>query len=527
MERNFVKRDTRTKKLLAAGNLSPVLTDFVMGNDVPRPCRHFCGRSEEIEVLHSLLEKESKVFLSGIAGIGKSELAKAYALQYKKEYTNILYLTYSGDLKQDITDMDFADDLPQDSDEERFRKHNRFLRSLKEDTLMIVDNFNATSMQDSCLSVILKYRCQILFTTRSRLDGHSCMLLEEISDKTTLLQLAGKLFSDTEEKSDVIEQIIEAVHAHTLAVELASRLLETGRTIVLHPMIQEIAVADMQPSVKTCFPLLESLRNICLLHGNDISYYRLVFQTVENVISHAIKDDIPGYLLFLEDVFPYMEKYHEENGMKRILGELSSLLEDISIGTVSDRALLLDYKAAIEKNIGKAVKLEKEAVSLLSPVTHENAHLAANLYGNLGGLYHQQGAKQAMEQGINLLEQYELLYMNDSIVQICNYAALLTDTGEASRALSTLRKCAQLMKEYNSDQCLDYAIIQEAMGTSYLVQADIEQATSHLKKAMAIYESVWESEPEAIDNKYQQIQELYINAGIQIGQQLLSSTKNV
>ena len=151
MERNFVKRDTRTKKLLAAGNLSPVLTDFVMGNDVPRPCRHFCGRSEEIEVLHSLLEKERKVFLSGIAGIGKSELAKAYALQYKKEYTNILYLTYSGDLKQDITDMDFADDLPQDSDEERFRKHNRFLRSLKEDTLMIVDNFNATSIQDSFL----------------------------------------------------------------------------------------------------------------------------------------------------------------------------------------------------------------------------------------------------------------------------------------------------------------------------------------------------------------------------------------
>ena len=37
-------------------------------------------------------------------------------------------------------------------------------------------------------------------------------------------------------------------------------------------------------------------------------------------------------------------------------------------------------------------------------------------------------------------------------------------------------------KEYNSDQCLDYAIIQEAMGTAYLVQADIEQATSHLKK---------------------------------------------
>ena len=58
---------------------------------------------------------------------------------------------------------------------------------------------------------------------------------------------------------------------------------------------------------------------------------------------------------------------------------------------MSDRALLLDYKATLERNIGKAVKLEKEAMSLLSPVTPENAHLAANLYGNLGGLYHQQG----------------------------------------------------------------------------------------------------------------------------------------
>lgn len=49
---------------------------------------------------------------------------------------------------------------------------------------------------------------------------------------------------------------------------------KTGRTIVLHPMIQEIAVADMQPSVKTCFPLLESLQNICL-------YTAMIFPTTD------------------------------------------------------------------------------------------------------------------------------------------------------------------------------------------------------------------------------------------------------
>ena len=104
-------------------------------------------------------------------------------------------------------------------------KHNRFLRSLKEDTLMIVDNFNATSIQDSFsfghtqipLSDIIYYQ------KPSWTDIPVCCW-KKFPIKQRLLQLAGKFFSDTEEKSDVIEQIIEAVHAHTLAVELASRL---------------------------------------------------------------------------------------------------------------------------------------------------------------------------------------------------------------------------------------------------------------------------------------------------------------
>ncbi len=123
MERQFIKRDTRNQKLIAGGSLSPVVLDYIMDSEVPRPCRHFLGREEELDELHAMLEENSKVFLYGIAGIGKSELAKAYAKQYKKYYTNILYVEYAGDLHQAVTDMDFTDDLPEDGEEERFRKH--------------------------------------------------------------------------------------------------------------------------------------------------------------------------------------------------------------------------------------------------------------------------------------------------------------------------------------------------------------------------------------------------------------------
>ena len=228
MERQFVKRDARNRKLIAGGALSPAVLNYIMDSEVPKPCRHFLGRENELEKLHAILEENSKVFLYGIAGIGKSELAKAYAKTYRKEYTNILYLMYSGDLRQDIIDLDFTDDLPEDTEEERFRKHNRFLRALKADTLLIIDNFNTTATKDSFLSVVLKYRCRIIFTTRSRFDNYTSMDLEEISDPEALLSLMGCFYSDAGKYSSVLKQIIQAVHSHTLAVELSARLLETG-----------------------------------------------------------------------------------------------------------------------------------------------------------------------------------------------------------------------------------------------------------------------------------------------------------
>lgn len=626
MERQFVKRDTRNQKLIAGGALSPVVLDYIMDSEVPRPCRHFVGREEELGELHTMLEENSKVFLYGIAGIGKSELAKAYAKQYKKYYTNILYVKYTGDLHQSVTDMDFTDDLPENSEEERFRKHNRFLRSLKDDTLLIIDNFNITATQDSFLSVILKYRCRILFTTRSKFDGYCILQLKEIRELSSLFQLTSAFYSEAEEHRTLVEEIIQTVHRHTFAVELAAKLLENGilppkqlleklreekaslenedkisaikdgqnskatyynhihtlfslysisqeqqdimrdfcflppagisarifadwlglttlndindlietgfvqantrHTISLHPMIQEIALSETRPSITSCHTLLDSLQKICLMHGTEVSYYKKMFQTMENIIHLIEKDDIPKYLLFLEDTFPYMEKYHYQKGMKEIIRELKHLLKGTNHGTASDRALLLDYQATMETKSEKAIKLEKEALAQIKEITKSNAHLVSNLHANLGGLYRMNGqtelAKEHMEKGILLLEQYKLLYTNDSIPQINNYAALLTEMQEPERAMSALQKLAQIIKDYNSDHCLDYAQVQESMGNICLITANISQAKTHFKKAMKIYEDVWADEPELIEEKYLEIQELYPQIGIALAKGILA-----
>lgn len=228
LSRPFVARDIRKPNLLTSGALSPALGDFVIDDGLPKPCRHFCGRDRELDQLHAALCQNGTVFLNGIPGIGKSELAKAYAKSHRRDYTNILFLSYTGSLKADIAGLIFADDLPGEDSDARFRRHNRFLRTLKEDSLLMIDNFNPPAAGDGLLDVVLKYRCRVLFTTRNSLPGQTCLTLEEIQDENDLLRLAAGFYSEAEQNRDIVWQIIEVVHKHTFAVELAARLLETG-----------------------------------------------------------------------------------------------------------------------------------------------------------------------------------------------------------------------------------------------------------------------------------------------------------
>ncbi len=221
IDRPFVPAD---KPMLP--NSAITVSECVFGADVPAPCRYFCGRDDKLDELHSVLQEHSKIFISGFAGIGKSEFAKAYAKKYKKEYKNVLYFNYPGSLKEMITDMDFVGDNTTDDEHTRFTKHIRFLKSLRSDSLIIIDNFNAAS--DSFLSTLINYGCKMIFTTRSNIDCGYIFNLDVIGNPDELYQLVGKYFSYADENQAVIKELIEAVHHHTLSVEMIGKLLEKG-----------------------------------------------------------------------------------------------------------------------------------------------------------------------------------------------------------------------------------------------------------------------------------------------------------
>ena len=97
-----------------------------------------------MEILHSLIQDNNCVFVEGIGGTGKSEFVKKYIQLHKNEYTNIIYLRYNGSLKNMIADIQFVTDMEKDDSEYRFHRHYNFLKSLRDDTLIVIDNFDTT-----------------------------------------------------------------------------------------------------------------------------------------------------------------------------------------------------------------------------------------------------------------------------------------------------------------------------------------------------------------------------------------------
>lgn len=323
-----------------------IVSECIFGAEVPAPCRYFCGRDTELDELNTALQEHSKVFISGFAGIGKSEFVKAYAKKFKKEYRNILYFNYHGSLKESITDMDFAGDNLFDDEHTRFTKHIRFLKSLRSDSLIIIDNFNTAN--DSFLSTLINYGCKMIFTTRSNIDSGYTFNLDVISDADELYQLVSKYYSYAEENKAVINELIETVHHHTLSVEMTAKLLEKGLHTpeeILEHLRQNSADPDSTDKIK--------------ISKDGINAKETYYNHIRSLFSLYLLDDdyqtIMRNMIFFDEVriryFAKMLELNDTNGINDLceLGFIKNSHADlVSLHPMIRDVVLLDLKPSFE-----------------------------------------------------------------------------------------------------------------------------------------------------------------------------------
>ena len=198
---------------------------------LPAPTSFFVGRENEIEIIETKLRDEKKVFLSGVGGIGKSEIAKQYVYQFKEEYRSIIYLTYTVDLVSTINNAFFITDFEQKEEETDIHYCNRKINKLSElysgRNLIVIDNLNIEIEDIDYREIwqkICALPCELIITTRCNQEAYYKYQIYIDGLKTTSLEEIYNYYCKYgEEQRGFVEDIISAVHGHTLVVELIAR----------------------------------------------------------------------------------------------------------------------------------------------------------------------------------------------------------------------------------------------------------------------------------------------------------------
>lgn len=235
--------------------LSPLLSDTLLSNRLPSVNRCFIGRKEEIKEVSKALQENDLVFITGTAGIGKSELAKAYAKKNEKKYTNIIYLFYDGNLKKCIAHMEFGDDSADMSEDMLFDKHMKILKKLHSDSLIIIDNFNVLPKEDAFFREFIKLNCKILVTSRCNISQYETVKIAELDADTELTELFYKQCPSSKTYEDSVKEIIQTVGCHTLTVCLSALSLNASG------MEPEELLAELK-TCESCYSLVN-----CLIPG--------------------------------------------------------------------------------------------------------------------------------------------------------------------------------------------------------------------------------------------------------------------
>lgn len=218
-------------------------SEYRLQSDIPQARLVFDGRDDLLEEISSHFEGGDRIlFLEGVGGIGKSEVAKQYALRNRVDYDHILFVTYAGSLKKLVCDpigivIENLEQKPGETEDEFFaRKWNVFQSLADEKTLLIVDNFDVEDDPD--LEFFQGGRHRVIFTTRNRHDSAPTVHVTAIEDEDTLFRIFEEYYGAPVEDEDRphLWELFKLIEYHTYTIELLAKQMDasflTGRELL-------------------------------------------------------------------------------------------------------------------------------------------------------------------------------------------------------------------------------------------------------------------------------------------------------
>lgn len=212
----------------------------VLASHIERPKQLFIGRQDEIECIHRMLSTETNVvFIQGMGGVGKSEVARAYAKIHFSEYETIVFAHYERSLLQTFIDDEvfnisgvkrlISDTIKMESRENYFNRKLSALKkySAEKKTLIIIDNFDVS--EEALTEEFYKFvdgEYKIIFTSRTDFSEYfATVLIPGVNN----MEFARDLFfaysgrTMVEHMLPEVDALLEHIQYHTLTIELMAK----------------------------------------------------------------------------------------------------------------------------------------------------------------------------------------------------------------------------------------------------------------------------------------------------------------
>lgn len=220
----------------------------------------FVGRREQIDEMHKVLSTNGKLLLTGLGGIGKTELAKQYAWIHQNDYDSIVFLTMNGgwlDLVNGISR--YLAHCIDALDEQKEDKYWRTLAILKgvctEKTLFIIDNVSEIDFENEYKTYGEPFLClnaRYILTSRNSIALFPTIRVGSLPAER-LREIFFKWYENAKsEDQSTIDEIVKYTDYHTLTVELIAKQLSRDWDMTVQQKLGQLkgcGIASLQEKV--------------------------------------------------------------------------------------------------------------------------------------------------------------------------------------------------------------------------------------------------------------------------------------